>query len=137
MKTPAQQAGHRHAEAFCHMTYESDDRTEKISIWNSRDGVTAFVITIPGTGKVGTHVNWHLDRYDPDYKPKEGDWIWVAFTEERAREVAKKRAQHYWDEFPAAREDYATMGDLVKDLEVQYLGDVRNGAPDLIQVGPA
>jgi len=44
---------YRHAGAFCLMTYRADDGTEEEQVWNSRDGVTPFVITLR-SGKAAT-----------------------------------------------------------------------------------
>lgn len=133
MNTRNSQSLHQHQEAFCHMRYRSDNGQDEVSIWNSRDGVTPFVITIPGTDKQGKHIEWHLDRYDPDYKPKEGDWIFVDLTPERAREAAKRNAAHYWDNNIAdAQRLYKSVEDIERILYTGYTD--RPGAPDLIQV---
>jgi hypothetical protein len=65
-------AGYQHAEAFCLMTYRSDDGTEEEVVWNSRDGVTPLVITLL-SGQKATHVNWSADRPHPDHKPQHGE----------------------------------------------------------------
>jgi hypothetical protein len=65
-------AEYKHMEAFRLMTYRSDDGTEEELIWNSRDGVTPFVIRLR-SGKTATHVNWTNDRRIPDHQLKHGD----------------------------------------------------------------
>ncbi|MCF2487482.1 hypothetical protein [Dyadobacter sp. CY347] len=77
-----------HAEAFCHMTYESIGIRKKISvvIYNSRDGVTPFVFQSKEFGVELQHVNWRADVYDPNYKPKTGDLIWRDATDEDKKE---------------------------------------------------
>ena len=52
---------YRHPEAFMIMTYRADDGIEEERIWNSRDGVTPFVITLRN-GKQATHVDWGQDQ---------------------------------------------------------------------------
>lgn len=69
----------KHAEAFCHMLYfgKSDRVRVEVKIWNSRDGVTPMFCSLPAfPGVQLAHVNFHLDQYDPAYKPKKGDYIW-------------------------------------------------------------
>ena len=70
-----------HAEAFCLMKYRSDDGTEEEVIWNSRDGVTPFVVPSK-SGKPMTHVDWKLDEYRPNFKPQPGDRYFVDATRE-------------------------------------------------------
>jgi hypothetical protein len=74
------QAGVRHVEAFCHMTYEGwtpNGDLESLSVWNSRDGVTPLRMRHPETGTSLVHVRWDEDRPDPDHVPAPGDWIFV------------------------------------------------------------
>lgn len=127
----ARAAGHVHGEAFMLMTYRADDGSETEVIWNSRDGVTPFVITLR-SGKQATHANWGGDRYAPDHKPAVGDRIFVDLTEDRARQHAARNAQTWWDDNVAgAREAYATAQDLAAVLVPDYL---EPGSPDLIEV---
>lgn len=86
-----------HGEAFCHMLYVSDDGRQSEWLWNSRDGVTPFVIS-SATGKKMSHNNWGEDRFDPDYKPVEGDRIFVDCTKELIEGKAWERARNYWDD---------------------------------------
>ena len=65
-------AGYQHAEAFCLMTYRSDDGSEEEVIWNSRDGVTPFTVRLL-SGKRATHVNWAADQASPGHKPGPGE----------------------------------------------------------------
>ncbi len=86
---PAIQAGRHHAEAFCLMTYEDEvnGRTERL--WNSRDGVTPFVIT-SRWGNSARHVG--RDDYQPGHVPNVGDRVFVDLTPERARVLAEAYA---------------------------------------------
>jgi hypothetical protein len=78
---------HKHAEAFTLMTYVSDDGTETERVWNSRDGVTPFVITLR-SGKTATHRDWAADEYLPNYVPPAGSRVFVDLTPELARKSA-------------------------------------------------
>jgi len=93
--------GYNHAEAFKILMYASekggpDPLVERI--WNSRDGVTPFIVTPHPDlqerfGPVEMrHVHWNEDRFEP-YWPhvglKVGDRIFVDMSRERAREVAE------------------------------------------------
>jgi hypothetical protein len=127
---------HKHGEAFCHMTYRSDDKSVAVRIWNSRDGVTPFVITIPGTNKQATHVEWHTDLYDPNYKPKPGDLIFVDMTEEAAHEYARINAERYFSD--PKRRQYIPTGrtpDELAEILFQSYTDTPEPGPDLVRIG--
>jgi hypothetical protein len=92
-----QAKGHQHAEAFCLMKYSSDDSMIVEWLWNSRDGVTPFIIrSRDGTTEL-VHREMHLDRYMPDYEPLGGERIFVDMTEARARMFAEQRLETFWD----------------------------------------
>lgn len=86
---------YNHAEAFCLMKYRSDDGTEEEVIWNSRDGVTPFVITLK-SGNSATHIDWFSDICEPDYIPESGERIFIDLTKERALELAREHLKR-WD----------------------------------------
>lgn len=89
--------GHNHAEAFCHMQYlgRSGNKSIAVTIWNSRDGVTPFIMLSKEFGLELQHVNFHNDRYDPTYKPKKGDLIWRNYTPAEAEESRRKLQEKY------------------------------------------
>lgn len=78
---------YKHAEAFMHMNYVSKDGSH-IIIWNSRDGVTPFIIMLEG--KEYQHTDWKQDKRDVDYKPKPGDYIFRTVTREDLLEELPK-----------------------------------------------
>ena len=63
---------HIHSEAFCLMHYkcENGDCGVVEKIWNSRDGVTPFLITCRCCGETMSHVWWDKDQYMPEYIPE-------------------------------------------------------------------
>lgn len=131
--------GHKHGEAFMLMKYASKDGRIVEWIWNSRDGVTPFMVPPrdfkgPGTfDDMLSHVDWHLDQYIPNRKPKPGDRIFVDVTPERARFFAERWCDRFWDhpEYPL-RGSYATREEAI---EAHLRDEARDGAPDLITVG--
>lgn len=84
--------GHQHGEAFCHMIYEGRSRAGEIRlrIWNSRDGVTPFMTLSHEYGIQLQHAHFQLDKYDPHYKPKKGELIWVSYDEASAKKAAEE-----------------------------------------------
>jgi len=125
-----------HVEAFCLMRYASDDRNTQELVWNSRDGVTPFVIqSKDGTTEL-THIDWKQDQCLPDYRPQSGDRIFVDMTPERAHEHAVTQVKKEWDREPfpmRSRTDlWETPHEAVEYLAQRYLE--RSGQPDLITV---
>lgn len=87
---PRTKLPHVQAEAFCLMKYQAESG-ETEWIWNSRDGVTPFCITMK-SGDEGRHADWPGDRYMPNHVPKVGERIFVDYTPAEARAAA---ARHY------------------------------------------
>jgi hypothetical protein len=114
---------YQHAEAFCLMKYRSNDGTEEELIWNSRDGVTPFAITLR-SGKRATHVDWQNDQRMPDYQPPAGSRMFVDLTPERARELAERDADMY--------PQHGSRKRAIKELMADYL---RLGMPDIAEAG--
>lgn len=125
------QGQHQHAEAYALMRYASDDGTKAVLVWNSRDGVTPFVISIDGIQY--THTNWGGDTYAPDHDPHEGDWVFVDLTEGRARELAAVMVDRYLADDHLGKQlraRYSGRDAAVRDLAQDAL---KPGAPDLIR----
>ncbi len=132
MDTVMTSGKYRHAEAFCLMKYAADDGSEVEWIWNSRDGVTPF-ISHSRTGREMRHVDWHLDRCEPNHRPQVGERIFVDLTREKAEQYARELVERNWnrEQYPmsarwAAKEE--AIADLVADMMEQP------GQPDLVEV---
>lgn len=84
----------RHKEAYCHMHYQCE-AGHVTSIWNSRDGVTPFVLICPreGCNQETRHVDWQEDVLDPDYELQPGDWYWRDGTLDEMREIMRRRVE--------------------------------------------
>lgn len=128
-----EQPVHVHGEAFRLMQYRSDDGTETEVIWNSRDGVTPFVITLR-SGKQASHVNWNHDFYKPDFRPTIGDRIFIDLTHEIALHLAAERVEEYWEhpDYPMkgrwpnkAAAAAALAKDYYGDGHAPYLAEVK------------
>lgn len=130
----ARNGGHLHAEAFCLMTYATDDGREMEAIWNSRDGVTPFIVH-SRSGIEMTHVDWRKDVRNPNHQPRPGDRIFVDITPEIARERAAMQVEQGWDhpEYPIAR-TFATKTEAIEAFAGYMLE--RPGEPALIEVMP-
>lgn len=86
---------YNHKEAFCLMLYKCEKCGKVEQLWNSRDGVTPFIINCIDCGGEAIHIEWNSDRCVPDYRPYPGQRIFVNMTREKAEEIAKKRIKHY------------------------------------------
>lgn len=126
---------YQHAEAYCLMTYRADDGTEEERVWNSRDGVTPFLITLR-SGKVASHTDWRGDVCVPDHVPAPGSRMFVDLTPERADELALAAARRFFAEDShtgrMARAEYHSPEDLAVTLRANYLQ--RPGEPVLVEV---
>lgn len=134
-RSVAQQAGCQQAEAYCLMLYRDSAGNEEW-IWNSRDGVTHFIVQ-SRQGFEANHVEWHWNLFRPYHVPAVGYRIFVTTTPERARE----RAEAWYDRFEA---DTAWGADFLKrhpDREKAIASKVQEileymapHSPDLIEV---
>ncbi len=117
---PAREAGYLQPEAFNLMRYQTKDGTLTEVLWNSRDGVTPFGIRSTD-GREMTHVDWHLDRFAPNYKPTPGSRVFVTLSKERATEIARERVATYWDdlEYPMSR-TFDSQEEAVASLAESY-----------------
>lgn len=111
-----------HPEAFCLMWYQDQVTGERERLWNSRDGVTPFVITSPA-GNESRHVDWHCDMRIIDHMPKIDDRVFVNLTLERAREYRHLYADKWWDHDREGAPRMCDRTDLwtTKDEAVEYL----------------
>lgn len=98
-------SAYRHKEAYCLMKYASQDGAIIEWIWNSRDGVTPFIVrSIDGTKEL-QHVDWQLDRCMPSYKPLSGERIFVDATEALLRPRVEAYVAKHWNNPMAAMQE--------------------------------
>lgn len=128
-------AKYRHGEAFCHMMYVSDDGRQIEWLWNSRDGVTPFIL-VSASGKKMSHAYWGEDRFDPDYKPTTGDRIFVDCKPEMVRDKAVEYVKRFWEsaEYPmkGVFDVSATREDAVQHFITEWS---KPGSPHVQTVG--
>jgi hypothetical protein len=122
----------QHVEAYCLMTYASEDGSEREVLWNSRDGVTPFVIYSPSTGTEMMHVQWQFDRFAPEHVPAVGDRIFVDLTEARARVLAARRVE-IWEQTDPERLQ-ARFESREAAIQSVFEGIYAPGTPDILIV---
>ena len=93
-----------HREAFALMWYACDCGHRERA-WNSRDGVTPFVIGCPSCGGDAKHVDWNRDYCKPDHKPHRGQMVFRDGTPDEAREIMRRRLTQYRHAFPISDAD--------------------------------
>ena len=89
---------YQHIEAFCLMQYQDQVTREVEVLWNSRDGVTPFIIQ-SRKGNEAQHVNWQQDKCVPSFIPPPGMRIFVDASPKHAhiRKAARDYVDKYWD----------------------------------------
>ena len=125
-------AKHAHAEAFRLMKYRANTGALFELIWNSRAGVTPCIVHA-ADGTELRHVDWRTDLYAPDYEPTVGQRIFVDLMEERAREIAARGVELWWEhpDYPA-KNRFVSKEELARVLFEDAYN--RGRSPDLIVV---
>ena len=126
---PAIAAGHNHAEAFNLMTYTCDQCNGQHRAWNSRDGVTPFILIARCPICQGdlTHRVWGLDQYAPDHVPEVGQLIFIDIPPELKPAAAR---------FKHAQFVAAGFSDDMPDNILELLAEeFEEGAPWIIRWG--
>lgn len=125
---------HRHGEAFCLMTYLAKQTGEREVLWNSRDGVTPFIIP-SRSGVLMQHINFRDDRYAPLHVPKVGDRVFADLTELRARQLAAEFVDNAPPELRATLgHEYGSRSHAVESVAHRMLEHGGGGAPDILVV---
>ncbi len=101
---PETKVKYNHAEAFCLMQYGCQKCKKFETLWNSRDGVTPFMITCQHCGGSMSHINWQFDECIPDFNPPAGTRIFIDLTMDRAKECAIKRIEAVRKQCPELEE---------------------------------
>jgi hypothetical protein len=124
--------GYLHREALCLMKYATRDGSEVEWIWNSRDGVTPFVVH-SRSGQEMSHVQWQFDVRVPNYQPLLGERIFVDITPGYAELLAHQKVDLYWSDpdYPMSQA-YETKAEAVEAMTSDLLGD--GDRPTLIEV---
>lgn len=126
-------AEYQHVEAFCLMTYACRNGHREV-IWNSRDGVTPFIVHCATCGAEAQHVDWQRDTRIPTYQPRPGERMFVTMTPHDAEALAREMVVRYWDhpEY-LMREGYANEDEAVRRLAKGYCDPP--GQPRIVVMG--
>lgn len=115
--------GYLYKEAFNLMKYATKDGSEVEWIWNSRDGVTPFVVH-SRSGAEMSHVQWQFDVRIPNYQPLSGERVFVDVTPGYAELMARQRVDAWWEHpnYPMSM-TFESKEAAVEALAKDYLGD--------------
>lgn len=116
-----------HAEAFCLMTYKCDSCQKEEELWNSRDGVTPFIINCAFCAGDAVHINFRSDKFMPNYCPDKGQRIFVDMTAERMREIAELRFEQ------AKGTPYEIPLEDKDEFIESFISGFHPGEPDIVE----
>src|SRR5690348_1870783 len=92
--------GFSHGEAFMLMRYANEGGLVQELLWNTRDGVTPFMIQSADKSCTLQHVAWKKDVRIIRFLPPIGMRVFVDLTIEKAREFATEWADKNWEGHP-------------------------------------
>lgn len=127
-----------HAEAFCWMEYfgkaNNGRGTISVRIYNSRDGVTPFILRCEQFEMDLQHVHWQGDIRNVEYLPKKGDLIWRDITKQDVEKMSKRVLEQRREElasYEAMSEE--AFQEMVNSKEICF--DVRVYLRELVAKG--
>lgn len=86
-----------HQEAFCLMTYRCKQCLKEEVLWNSRDGVTPYIIRCQACGGESSHINFEKDKRELNYFPPSGSRVFVNLTHDRYLIYVRAKVQAFWE----------------------------------------
>lgn len=88
---------YNHTEAFCLMMYHCESCGKYETLWNSRDGVTPFIIGCAECGGQMQHIRMAFDRQVTDHILNKGDRVFIDMPESLKEPFARKSLNAYKD----------------------------------------
>lgn len=129
---------YNYKEAFCLMYYENAETKMGFVVWNSRDGVSPFIVF--EDGKEYQHTHWHLDRpaLNPAYIQlhilKPGQRVFRDVRETEAKEWAVQRLQQAKGTKFEVEEGSDRWNELIASLTEDFVGEGLNKQPHMVKV---
>ena len=88
---------YNHAEAYCLMKYKCEKCGTVETIWNSRDGVTPFIINCEKCNGHMQHIDWNADERKTNYIPKIGQRVFIDMPVDYYKVFCRVRAKQIKD----------------------------------------
>lgn len=119
-------------EAFCLMQYQCENCGNTETLWNSRDGVTPFIIGCAICDGQMQHINWGDDICQPDHFPECGDRVFIDMTPELHNLAWRRSINTLWDttNYPMREKFKTKLEALKKIMDGQFHG----GQPWVLQL---
>ena len=117
------QTEHLHKEAFHLMWYECEKCKCRERLWNSRDGVTPFMLNCTICSGLMQHIAWRSDEYAPNFMPAKGQRVFIDTPKDIFALYMKARVQEYWDHPDPnvrMRDRYENKDEIFKGLMTSY-----------------
>lgn len=118
---------YQHKEAFCLMFYENEETRNGFVIWNSRDGVTPFIVGEDGVHYQHNHWSMDMPVTNQDYIQRHilvpGQRIFRDMTASEARECAIRRVQSAKGTQYEVEEGSDYWNELVEHLTKDFTGE--------------
>jgi len=73
------------------MNYTCHSCAHAFVVWSAEDVVVPFNLNCPKCKQFASHTDWHKDRYDPKYKPKEGDLVVISWDRDHFLDITQRR----------------------------------------------
>lgn len=118
----------KHCEAYCCMTYKCDKCNEEERIWNSRDGVTPFIIRCKCGGEM-QHINFAKDERILNRVPEDEERVFSTMTYKDKKRMAKERAENL---IKIGYKKPKDKNKLIKQLIREYNEEYKREMPVLI-----
>lgn len=126
---------YNHGEAFCLMLYKCEYCGVIEVLWNSRDGVTPFLINCRSCHKSMRHEHWKLDTCIENFEPWHGMRI---FVDQTLEEYKKDIARYVYSQSGTIMFQELGMSNYFSNKEeaiCQLTRDFRQGQPGIKIVG--
>ena len=127
--TTSGQAATVHKEAFCRMKYRCEACGKWEWIWNSRDGVTPFIVGSKCCKASAQHVLWQDDEFVPNHQLASGDRFFRDGTVDDAVAITLRQFDNYAEQGHAVPDDIKAM--MLEDARQQTSPSWERGWPYL------
>jgi hypothetical protein len=118
---------YNHPEAFCLMMYQCERCLSAEVIWNSRDGVTPFIISCRICSGPAKHEDWQHDQRAVEYTPFPGQRVFITMPESLRLPLAR------WRVFLATGTEFAVPAGQEHHAIKELAGSFKPDEPWLIE----
>lgn len=108
---------YEHAEAYCLMKYRCEKCGFTEKVWNSRDGVTPFIINCEKCSGHMQHIDWNEDKRLVNYIPEIGQRVFINMPLDYYKVYCRVKAKIIKDNVEGNTEP---LQKIYKDLVKEY-----------------